>query len=77
MPRTVSLAIIRGDGIGQEVIAEALKVLDAALPADLVVETTEAAQRIGEHLCLEGALAPESARNGSSFTCCFESFLVW
>jgi len=36
--KTTKLAVIAGDGIGPEVIAEALKVLDVVLP---VVETTE------------------------------------
>jgi 3-isopropylmalate dehydrogenase len=41
MPRTVSLAVIPGDGIGPEVVAEALKVLDAAVAErDVQVETT-------------------------------------
>jgi len=60
MPRTVSLAIIRGDGIGQEVIAEALKVLDAALPADLVVETTEYPHGAGHYLATGEILSEES-----------------
>src|SRR5690606_30305416 len=41
MPRTISLAVIPGDGIGPEVIAEALTVLRAALPDDTALETTE------------------------------------
>ncbi len=41
MSRTLRLAVIPGDGIGQEVVAEGLKVLSAALPADTKVETTE------------------------------------
>jgi 3-isopropylmalate dehydrogenase len=40
MPRVVSLAVIPGDGIGPEVIAEALKVLHAAVPADVTVDAT-------------------------------------
>ncbi|MFC9090798.1 3-isopropylmalate dehydrogenase [Nocardiopsis dassonvillei] len=40
--RTVKLAVIPGDGIGPEVIAEGLKVLEvAASQHDLAVETTE------------------------------------
>ena len=35
---TTRLAVIGGDGIGPEVVAEGLKVLDAVLPG---VETTE------------------------------------
>ena len=41
MPRTVSLALLPGDGIGPEVVAEAVKVLHAAAGADTVFETTE------------------------------------
>jgi 3-isopropylmalate dehydrogenase len=40
MVRTVRLAVIRGDGIGPEVVDEALKVLDAAAGSDLSVEQT-------------------------------------
>lgn len=35
------LAVIPGDGIGPEVVKEALKVLDAATPHDVKLETTE------------------------------------
>ncbi|MFJ6137461.1 3-isopropylmalate dehydrogenase [Kitasatospora sp. NPDC092286] len=41
MSRTIRLAVVPGDGIGQEVVAEGLKVLVAALPADVKLETTE------------------------------------
>ncbi|SEM36247.1 3-isopropylmalate dehydrogenase [Streptacidiphilus jiangxiensis] len=41
MSRTLRLAVIPGDGIGQEVVAEGLKVLSSALPADVKVETAE------------------------------------
>ncbi|MDH6128700.1 3-isopropylmalate dehydrogenase [Kitasatospora sp. GP82] len=41
MSRSLRLAVIPGDGIGQEVVAEGLKVLTAALPADVKVEATE------------------------------------
>lgn len=40
MERTVSLAVIPGDGIGPEVIAEALKVLRAATAGALAIDTT-------------------------------------
>ncbi|MCJ1672378.1 3-isopropylmalate dehydrogenase [Rathayibacter sp. VKM Ac-2929] len=41
MTRTVKLAVIPGDGIGPEVIAEAVKVLDAVIAgSDLVIEKT-------------------------------------
>jgi 3-isopropylmalate dehydrogenase len=41
VPRTITLAVVAGDGIGPEVIAEALKVLAAVIPEDVRVETTE------------------------------------
>src|ERR1700691_1247126 len=37
--RTIRLAVIGGDGIGPEVVAEAIKVLRAAAP-DVAIETT-------------------------------------
>ncbi len=40
MTRTIDLAVIAGDGIGQEVVAEGLKVLDAAVGQDVTVRTT-------------------------------------
>ncbi len=39
MSRTLSLAVIPGDGIGKEVVAEGLKVLGAVLPSDVKLET--------------------------------------
>ncbi|MEO6944925.1 MAG: 3-isopropylmalate dehydrogenase [Lacisediminihabitans sp.] len=41
MSRTINLAVIAGDGIGPEVTAEAVKVLRAAVPDDVTVETTD------------------------------------
>jgi 3-isopropylmalate dehydrogenase len=41
MSRQIKLAVIAGDGIGPEVIAEAVKVLHAAVPADVNVQTTD------------------------------------
>jgi 3-isopropylmalate dehydrogenase len=41
MPRSISLAVIGGDGIGPEVTAEAVKVLTAAVPDDVTVTTTQ------------------------------------
>jgi 3-isopropylmalate dehydrogenase len=41
MSTTLSLAVIAGDGIGPEVVAEALKVLVAAVPSDVTVDATE------------------------------------
>lgn len=40
MPRTISLALLPGDGIGPEVVAEAVKILTAVLPAEIELETT-------------------------------------
>lgn len=40
MPRTIKLAVIPGDGIGPEVVGEAVKVLDAVTPPDVVFATT-------------------------------------
>ncbi|WP_030785293.1 3-isopropylmalate dehydrogenase [Streptomyces sp. NRRL S-920] len=39
--RILNLAVIPGDGIGQEVVAQGLKVLGAVLPQDVKLETTE------------------------------------
>src|SRR5680860_1430767 len=39
-PGTISLAVIPGDGIGPEVTAEALKVLEAGTPSDVKFEPT-------------------------------------
>jgi 3-isopropylmalate dehydrogenase len=41
MPRTISIALIPGDGIGPEVVAEATKALAAAAPDDVSFELTE------------------------------------
>ncbi|MFF1480041.1 3-isopropylmalate dehydrogenase [Streptomyces sp. NPDC058301] len=41
MSRSIDLAVIPGDGIGQEVVAQGLKVLNAVLPADVKLETKE------------------------------------
>ncbi|UED86827.1 3-isopropylmalate dehydrogenase [Streptomyces profundus] len=40
MARSIDLAVIPGDGIGPEVVAEGLKVLSAVLPSDVKCETT-------------------------------------
>ncbi|MFE9389471.1 3-isopropylmalate dehydrogenase [Streptomyces sp. NPDC006784] len=39
--RTIDLAVISGDGIGPEVVAQGLKVLTAVLPPDVELETHE------------------------------------
>jgi 3-isopropylmalate dehydrogenase len=41
MPSSIHLAVIAGDGIGPEVVAEGLKVLRAAAGSEVSVETTE------------------------------------
>lgn len=41
MSRSIRLAVVPGDGIGQEVVAEGLKVLSAVLPGDCKVEADE------------------------------------
>ncbi|WP_263165342.1 3-isopropylmalate dehydrogenase [Streptomyces sp. SCSIO ZS0520] len=41
MSRTLDLAVIPGDGIGQEVVAQGLKVLQAVLPGEVKLETRE------------------------------------
>jgi len=50
MSRTIDLAVIAGDGIGPEVIAEAVKALHAAVPADVAIETTEYPFGAGHYL---------------------------
>jgi 3-isopropylmalate dehydrogenase len=51
MSRQIKLAIIPGDGIGPEVIAEAVKVLDAATVADdVTIEKTEFSLGAGRFL---------------------------
>jgi 3-isopropylmalate dehydrogenase len=41
MPRTISIALVPGDGIGPEVVAEATKVLKAVAPDDVTFDLTE------------------------------------
>ncbi|MFJ4964285.1 3-isopropylmalate dehydrogenase [Streptomyces sp. ADI96-02] len=41
MSRSIDLAVIPGDGIGPEVVAQGLKVLNAVLPQDVKLETKE------------------------------------
>ncbi len=40
MPRTIALALIPGDGIGPEVVGEAVQVLEAVVPSDVTLTTT-------------------------------------
>ncbi|GAA0999592.1 3-isopropylmalate dehydrogenase [Subtercola frigoramans] len=55
MPRVIRLAVIPGDGIGPEVIAEALKVLDAAVGASGAVVSDEAVTVEKTHFSLGAA----------------------
>jgi 3-isopropylmalate dehydrogenase len=41
MPESIRLAVVAGDGIGPEVVAEGLKVLRTVVDGEAVVETTE------------------------------------
>ena len=41
MPRNIKLAVIPGDGIGPEVVTQAVKILNAVIDADVVIETTQ------------------------------------
>ncbi|MFF8829917.1 isocitrate/isopropylmalate family dehydrogenase, partial [Streptomyces sp. NPDC015131] len=41
MSRSINLAVVPGDGIGQEVVAQGLKVLRSVLPQDVKLETRE------------------------------------
>ncbi|WP_274562294.1 3-isopropylmalate dehydrogenase [Streptomyces spiramyceticus] len=41
MSRSLNLAVVPGDGIGQEVVAQGLKVLNAVLPQDVKLQTKE------------------------------------
>ncbi|RSS83038.1 3-isopropylmalate dehydrogenase [Streptomyces sp. WAC06614] len=41
MAHSINLAVIPGDGIGQEVVAQGLKVLTAVLPEDVKLETKQ------------------------------------
>ncbi|MET1044183.1 MAG: 3-isopropylmalate dehydrogenase [Microbacteriaceae bacterium] len=60
MSRTIDLAVIPGDGIGPEVIAEALKVLHAAVPNDVTVDVTEYPFGAAHYLATGEILADES-----------------
>ncbi|MCU1556074.1 MAG: 3-isopropylmalate dehydrogenase [Microbacteriaceae bacterium] len=60
MPRTIQLAVIPGDGIGPEVVAEAVKVLNAAVPTDTVIETTYFPFGAGHYLATGEILGDDS-----------------
>lgn len=60
MSRTLKLAVIPGDGIGPEVIAEAVKVLDVVAPsADLVIEKTQFSLGADRYLATGDVLSEE------------------
>ena len=58
--KLIDLAVIGGDGIGPEVTAEALKVLRAALPEDVKLETTDYALGAEHYLATGEALSEET-----------------
>jgi 3-isopropylmalate dehydrogenase len=59
MPRTISIALIPGDGIGPEVVAEATKVLVAAAPDDVTFDLTEYPFGAGHYLATGDILNDE------------------
>ena len=60
VPSTLRLAVIPGDGIGPEVTAEALKVLEAVVPAELKVAATH--YELGaERYLATGEVLPDTA----------------
>jgi 3-isopropylmalate dehydrogenase len=58
--RTLNLAVIAGDGIGPEVVAEAVKVLHAVAPDDVTVQTTEYPFGAGHYLATGEILTDEN-----------------
>ena len=60
MSQSLSLAVIPGDGIGPEVIAEAVSVLAAALPEGVALETTEYPHGASHFLATGEILSDES-----------------
>ncbi len=59
MPRTLSIAVIPGDGIGPEVIAEAAKVLHSAAPDGILFEMTEYPFGAGHYLATGDILSDD------------------
>jgi 3-isopropylmalate dehydrogenase len=60
MSRTLKLAVIPGDGIGPEVISEALKVLDVVVPStDLVIDKTQFALGADRYLATGDVLSDD------------------
>ena len=60
MSRQIKLAVIAGDGIGPEVIAEAVKVLHAVVPEGVSVETTDFPFGAAHYLAT-GEILPDEA----------------
>lgn len=60
MSRSIDLAVIPGDGIGPEVVTEALKVLNAVVPADVTVNPTVYPFGAGHYLETGEILSDES-----------------
>ena len=58
MTRTIRLAVIGGDGIGPEVVAQGLRVLEAVVAGDAVLETTEFALGAARYLAT-GEVLPD------------------
>ncbi|MCU1405375.1 MAG: 3-isopropylmalate dehydrogenase [Glaciihabitans sp.] len=59
MSRNVSIALLPGDGIGPEVVKEAVRVLHAAAPADVVFDTTEYPFGAGHYLATGNILTDD------------------
>ena len=59
MSRTLDIAVIAGDGIGPEVIAEAVTVLRAAVSTDTVVTTTDYPFGAGHYLATGAILGDD------------------
>ncbi|WAB81786.1 3-isopropylmalate dehydrogenase [Microcella daejeonensis] len=60
MTRTIDLAVILGDGIGPEVVAEALKVLHAAVDGEAVVRETRYPLGAGHYLATGEILSEDT-----------------
>ncbi len=60
MTRTIDLAVIPGDGIGPEVVAEALKVLHAAVDGEAVVRETRYPLGAGHYLATGEILSEDT-----------------
>ena len=66
-PTSIRLAVIAGDGIGPEVVAEGLQVLEAALGNDATVTTTS--YDLGaKRWHATGETLPDAALGGATLT---------